>query len=130
MMKLSEYFESVEGVGVLATADSEGKVNAAIYARPYFLDQEDEAKIAFIMGDRASHDNVRENSSAIYLFIEAGDEYSGKRLTLTRIKEDADQAKIRAICRRKLTADEEKDKIRFLVFFQIESIRPLIGTEE
>ncbi len=129
-MKLSEYFENIRGIGVLATADACGVVNAAIYGLPYFLNAEDETAIAFIMGDRKSHDNVRSNPSAAYLFIEKGEEYQGKRLTLTKIGEDADQEKILSICRRKSTADEEQDKIRFLVYFRIDSIRPLIGTGE
>ena len=39
-MKLSEYFEKNKGIGVLSTADSSGKVNAAIYGRPHFMDEE------------------------------------------------------------------------------------------
>jgi hypothetical protein len=39
-MKLSEYFETAEGVGVLATADAHGKVDAALYGRPHFFDDE------------------------------------------------------------------------------------------
>ena len=38
---LEQYFENVEGVGVLSTADADGKVNTAVYARPLFLDSED-----------------------------------------------------------------------------------------
>ena len=37
-MKLEEYFDLKKGVGVLSTADDEGKVDAAIYARPHFMD--------------------------------------------------------------------------------------------
>ena len=33
-MNLADYFEKVKGTGVLGTADSEGKVDLAIYARP------------------------------------------------------------------------------------------------
>lgn len=39
-MKLSEYFDLKKGYGVIATADSKGEVNAAIYARPHFMDDE------------------------------------------------------------------------------------------
>jgi hypothetical protein len=127
-MNLREYFEQANGVGVLATADAAGIVNAAIYSKPYFLDETDEMTIAFIMGDRNSHDNVRANPNAVYLFIENADDYLGKRLTLTKIKEEDDQEKIRTICRRKLSADEEQDTRRFLVHFRIEAIRPLLGT--
>ena len=37
-MKLSEYFEKIQGIGVLATTDASGQVNQAIYSRPHFLD--------------------------------------------------------------------------------------------
>ena len=41
-MELSRYFEQAKGIGVLATADAQGKVNSAIYARPHFLDEGDD----------------------------------------------------------------------------------------
>ena len=37
-MNLHDYFENTTGTGVLATADSSGNVNAAIYARPHVMD--------------------------------------------------------------------------------------------
>jgi hypothetical protein len=126
-MKLSDYFEQTQGIGVLATADVEGKVNAAIYARPHFLDKNDETTVAFIMGDRLSHDNVQVNPSAAYLFIEQGDEYQGKRLSLTRIKEETDPEKIQSISRRGLPSDCGDIKPRYLVYFRIDAVRPLIG---
>ena len=49
-MNLSDYFDNTKGYGVLATADSTGKVNAAVYARPHFFD---ENTIAFIMRETA-----------------------------------------------------------------------------
>ena len=126
-MKLSEYFESAQGVGVLATADADGKVNAAVYARPFFLDPNDEDTLAFIMADRLSHANVQANPHAAYLFIEAGPGYSGKRLSLSRVREETDPDKIEAL-RRRCTAEEcEEEKTRFLVYFHVDGIRPLIG---
>lgn len=50
-MKLKEYFERTTGTGILSTADSSGKVNAAVYSRPHFIDGD---KLAFIMRDRLS----------------------------------------------------------------------------
>jgi hypothetical protein len=126
-MKLSDYFEQTQGIGVLATADAEGKVNVAIYARPHFLDKDDEATVVFIMGDRLSHDNVRANTSAAYLFLEQGEDYQGRRLSLTRIKEETDLEKIQLISRRGLPADCGDIKPRYLVHFRIDAVRPLIG---
>jgi hypothetical protein len=51
-MTLKDYFESVKGRGVLATADADGRVDAAIYATPHFIDDE---TIAFIMRDRLTN---------------------------------------------------------------------------
>jgi hypothetical protein len=45
-MQLREYFESKKGVGVMSTADLQGRVNAAIYARPHVMD---DGTIAFII---------------------------------------------------------------------------------
>ena len=53
-MELIEYFKKSEGIGVLATADAQGKVNVAIYSRPHFLDPNDDNTLAFIMADRLS----------------------------------------------------------------------------
>ncbi len=126
-MKLSEYFESAQGVGVLATADAEGKVNAAIYARPQFLDPADDETLAFIMADRLSHANVQANPHAAYLFVEAGPGYAGKRLSLTRVREETDPEKIQSL-RRRCTPDACEDgTTRFLVYFHVDGIRPLIG---
>jgi hypothetical protein len=130
VMKLTDYFENAKGIGVLATAAANGAVNAAIYARPYFLDPADDSTIAFIMGDRKSHDNVSVNPSALYLFIEEGTNDQGIRLTLTKTREENDQEKIRAICRRKSTREENEEKVRFLVHFRIDAVRPLTGTGE
>jgi hypothetical protein len=128
-VKLNEYFERTKGVGVLATADAGGKVNTAIYARPHFLDPDDENTIVFIMGDRLSHANVQANPNASYLFMEEGEGYVGKRLSLTKTEEETDPKKIQAVRRRNLPGECEDGKTRFLVHFRIDAIRPLIGNE-
>lgn len=128
-MKLSDYFENAKGVGVLATADAEGNVDTAIYSRPHFLDPCDDNTVAFIMGDHLSHANVQANPHASYLFIEEGKGYAGKRLSLTKVKEETDPEKIKAIRRRNLPCKCEEGKTRFLVYFHLDGVRPLIGTE-
>jgi hypothetical protein len=126
-MKLSEYFEKAKGVGVLATADAEGKVNTAIYSRPHFLDPNDDDTLAFIMADRLCHANVQANPHASYLFIEEHEGYVGKRLALTKVREETDQEKIQAIRRRKLPDQCDEGKTRFLVYFRVDGVRPLLG---
>lgn len=129
-MNLRDYFENTKGVGVLATADADGKLNAAVYARPHFLNPEDDNTATFIMNERLSYANVQANPNAAYLFVEEGDEYVGKRLTLTKIGEEHDQERIKSLRRRKLPDECYEGKTQHLVHFRIDGVRPLIGTEE
>ena len=124
-MNLKDYFESKKGLGVLSTADSSGKVNSAIYSRPHVMS---DREIAFIMADRKSHDNIQSNPHAAYLFKEEGDKYTGKRLLLTRIKEVEDKGIIDSLRRRDYTDHHSEDKKRYLVYFEVDEILPLVGS--
>jgi len=125
-MRLREYFEQAKGVGVLATTDAAGQVNQALYAHPLFLDKDDDTTCSCIMANRLTHDNVRHNPSAAYLFIEEGEGYLGKRLSLTVMGEETDVEKIKAIRRRSAPPISEEES-KYLVHFHIEGVRPLIG---
>ena len=122
-MKLREYFESVNGRGVLATADGAGKVDAAIYATPHFIDDE---TIAFIMRDRLTHSNLQSNPHAAYLFMETSQKFAGKRLFLTKTREEQDSELLYSLRRKKYSDDQNEPK--FLVFFHIDEVLPLIGS--
>jgi cation transport ATPase len=125
MMKLSEYFENVKGVGVLATANSSGKVNAAIYGRPHFMDEQ---TVAFIAADKLTHANLQSNPHAVYIFKAEGN-YEGRRLYLTKLREEKDSPLIDEIRRKKYPEGESKHKTgaKFLLYFHIDNVLPLIG---
>ncbi|MBN1627798.1 MAG: pyridoxamine 5'-phosphate oxidase family protein [Deltaproteobacteria bacterium] len=123
-MKLSEYFENTKGRGVIATADSKGKVGAAIFGRPHFIN---EKTVAFIMADRLMHKNLKSNPYASYLFMESGERYKGKRLCLTKIKEEKDPDLIKTIRRKEGPPPYKDGQTRYLVYFKITKILPLIG---
>ncbi|NWF92169.1 MAG: pyridoxamine 5'-phosphate oxidase family protein [Syntrophaceae bacterium] len=127
-MKLSEYFEKKKGRGVIASADADGKIAIAVYARPHFVD---EKTVAFIMADRLIHKNLESNPHAAYLFMESGDRYVGKRLYLTKVKEEKDSELIDQIRRRESCPVDEgyKKGTRFLVYFKIDKVLPLIGAK-
>jgi hypothetical protein len=127
-MKLEEYFENAIGVGVISTADDKGKVNAAIYGRPHFMD---ENTVAFIASDRLTHANLKKNPSAIYLFKEDGS-YKGRRLYLTKTREEKDSPLIEKIRRKKYKGIGNKDngESKFLIYFQVDKVLPLIGDGE
>ena len=122
-MNLREYFENREGLGVLATADAEGAVDAALYARPHVLD---DGLLAFIMRDRLSHANLQSNPSAVYLFVEAGEGYTGKRLYLRRIREEKDTTTIDQLRRRGKHRPDSGEHV-YLVVFEVTDERPLVG---
>lgn len=128
-MKLSEYFETASGLGILATSDSAGAVDAAVYAKPHFIDEEN---VAFIMADRLTHHNIQQNPRAAYLFKEAGDKYVGRRLYLTRTKEIQDPQLVGEMRRKKYpeVAGRYGDENKFVVYFKIDKVLPLIGDKE
>lgn len=123
-MDLRDYFENVKGIGVLATADAEGKVDAAIYAKPHFMEDE---LIAFIMADRLTHQNLQSNNHAAYLFKEESSGYKGKRLFLTKVREEKDTELLYSIRSKRYPSEKEEGKTRFLVFFRVDKVLPLIG---
>jgi len=126
-MDLQEYFEKTKGTGVLATADGEGRVDAAIYAKPHVMAEE---TIAFIMADRLTHHNLQSSDQAAYLFKEAGPGYKGVRLFLKKLREEKDSDQLYAIRSKRYPKGKEDGKPRFLVFFKVEKVLPLIGAGE
>jgi len=128
-MSIGDYFRQKEGTGALATADSEGKVDVAVYAHPYVVD---ETTVAFIMADRLSRRNILSNPHAAYLFLERGKGYEGKRLFLTKLKEangaginEPDlKVKYDEACR------DYPDETLSVMYFTIDKILPPVGGEE
>ncbi len=128
-MKLSEYFENRKGKGVLSTADSSGRIDSAVYARPHFIDEE---TIAFIMAERLTHENLQSNPSACYVFMEDGERYVGKRLYLKKTREEANSDLIEDLRRQRhyIAHGEYYKENKYLVYFHIDKVLPLIGSEK
>ncbi len=124
-MGIQEYFESMNGCGILATADARGIVGAAMYARPHVVDEE---TVAFIMLDRLTRRNLQSNPHAAYLFMEEGGGYRGKRFFLTKLQDEQDTDEIEELCRRWYLSVKEKEE--FLMYFRVDKILPLIETGE
>jgi hypothetical protein len=122
-MEPKAYFENTQGTGILATADAQGKVDAAVYSRPHVME---DGTLAFIMRDRLTHHNLQTNPQATYLFIENVPGYQGKRLFMTKVREEQDPEKIKALKRRQYADDDLEPK--FLVYFTVVQELPLIGS--
>ena len=124
-LKLKEYFVAQHGIGILSTADAEGRVDAAVYSRPHVFD---DGTVAFVMRERLTHHNLGQNAHAVYLFLEEGSRLGGVRLYLKKLKEETDHDLIAAMTRRHLAAEEDRAKgPKFLVTFAVEKVLPLVG---
>lgn len=127
-MDLYDYFENTKGLGVLATADSDGHVNAAVYSRPHIMENN---TAGFIMRDRLTHANLQSNARAMYLFKEEGQGYTGKRLYLEKQSEEMETKRLHELKRRALSPESDAEKgHKFLVIFKITKVLPLIGGDE
>jgi hypothetical protein len=120
-LNLKDYFENTEGRGVLATADSEGKVDVAVYSRPHVMEDD---TVAFLMRERLTHHNLQSNPHAAYLFMEKSQRFVGKRLFLTKVTEEKDTDLAHSLRRRHYPDDGEP---LYLVYFKIDKVLPLIG---
>ena len=126
-MDMRKYFEGHHGFGVLCTADSEGRVNAAVYARPHCFE---DGTVGFVMPDRLTHSNLQTNGHAVYLFREDSEtddrRYAGVRVYLKKVGEDDDQSRI-ANLRRRVYGDDRDG--RHLVLFAVQKTLQLVGPE-
>ena len=127
-MTLEEYFSTKKGIGIMSTSDAAGVVDAAVYSRPHVMKDN---TVAFIMRDRLTHKNLKENGHANYLFIDNAKGYSGIRLFMTKIDETEDHELIASMTRRHLSAEEDQAKgKKFLVRFKVNKVLSLIGDNE
>lgn len=124
-MKFQDYFENRKGIGILSTADSQGRVNSAIYARPHVTD---ENQVAFVMTDRKTYSNVRKNPQVSYLFKEEGSGYSGLRLSLTKVREEKSPNNVRSMVRRRYRSGKTNGGKLHVVYFNVDEVLPLLSS--
>ena len=127
-MTLKEYFHNTRGTGVLATADNEGRTDAAIYSRPHIMD---DGSLAFIMRERLSFNNLQSNDYATFLFMENAVHLKGIRLFMKKTGDDTNEELISSMTRRNLSP--EKDKAagpKHIVYFNLEKALELVGGKE
>lgn len=126
-MDLSNYFSTNSGTGILSTADAQGRVDAAVYARPRMMP---DGTAAFLMRERLTYSNIQVNPFAVYLFMESGVGYRGIRLFLKKVREDQNPELVAQMTRPTLTPEEDRAKgPKHVVYFAVEKILPLIGDQ-
>jgi hypothetical protein len=125
-MDFKEYFTSHNGLGVMSTADNDGRPNSALYARPHVRD---DGTLAMVMLGRLTHENLKHNPYAYFLFVEQGAGYKGLRLSLKKIGEERDPQVIAGYRRQPSNGKGAGDKECFVVYFEIEKALQLVGGE-
>lgn len=124
-MDLRKYFADAKGIGILGTADADGKVDLAIYAKPIVVDGN---TIALVMRERLSHQNIRNNPNAAYMFIEEPDDNRGLRMYLTMIREETNSSIVEKIIEEHPEICPEPDEAnKYLVHFKVDRVRELVG---
>lgn len=113
------------GRGVFATVSKDGVPNAAIYATPHVIDEE---TVAWGMTCGRTHENLTVNPNAAYLYMAPGAGTRGIRLTLV-LKEINETDPMLARIRERTAeavSHEAGESIRYVAYFKVTEIRPLV----
>jgi len=123
-MDLAALFQNY-GIGVLATADREGHVNTAVYARPHFIN---ETTLVWGMTDGRTWRNLSQNPHASYLFRESGHGFSGVRLDLDLLRTEEEGELLEQIRRNtsEVVGPGAGESVTHAAWFRVVKVRPLV----
>lgn len=124
---LMEYFNQQPRLGVLGTADKDGKPNAAYFGSPRMVD---EKTVTMGLGHNRTLTNLQENPQAVYMIMQPGasvPEWKGLRIYLKMTACETEGKKLDYM-RSKIAeaAGEGAAKmIQAAVTFKVQEVRPL-----
>ena len=123
-MDWKDYFEKKSGMGFLATSNSSGDVDIAVYSRPKVMD---DGTLAYGMADRLTHANLQENPRAVYAFNEGG--FQGVRIFLEKVREETEGPLLDSIRQEadKVVGPGIGDLVKYVVYFRVTKDLPLVG---
>ncbi|GFO70084.1 hypothetical protein GMLC_36630 [Geomonas limicola] len=123
-MKLAELFPE-GGRGIIATANTQGVINQAVFAVPHVINEE---TLAWGFSEGRSLLNLRENPHASYLYLAPTRGYSGWRLSLTMKKEEQEGEVLESIRAgaRNAAGPQAGAALRAVVYFTVDEVRPLM----
>jgi hypothetical protein len=123
-MEWKEYFKEKSGMGFLATSNSKGDVDVAVYSRPTVMD---DGTLGYGMADRLTHANLQENPHAVYAFNEGG--FQGVRLFLEKVREETEGPLLDSIREEadRVVGPGIGDLVKFVVYFRVTKQLPLVG---
>lgn len=116
-------------IGVLATSNKNGDVNAAVFGSPYMIDEE---TVIMAIGDNRSYQYLQENPKASFIVIEPGEtrpQWKGVRLYL-EVSEFERYGEVLDSFRetiRKMAGNASANAVKAAIRFKVVDVRPLIA---
>jgi hypothetical protein len=126
--RLMDYFNKQPRIGLLSTANREGRVDAAIFGSPMMVD---EKTVVMGLGQNRTFEYLQENPNAVYTIVESGEtimDWKGLRVYL-KMKEYATSGETLETYRRQVAQVAGEDAAAMIyasVTFEVGEIRPLI----
>lgn len=126
--RLVDYFNKQPRIGLLSSANKEGKVDAAIFGSPMMLD---EKTVVMGLGENRTFEYLQENPNAVYTIVEQGEtimDWKGLRVYL-KMKEYATSGETLETYKKqvaKVAGEDAAAMIHATVTFEVAEIRPLI----
>jgi hypothetical protein len=124
IMEFTELFRNY-GLGVMATAAPDGRVNTAVYARPHVIDAE---TLVWGMTDGRTFRNVAQNPHASYLFRESGPGFRGVRIALELLRTEEQGEMLETIQRNtnEVVGPGAGSAVTHAAWFRVVEVRQLI----
>lgn len=125
--ELMDFFNKQPRLGVLATSNKDGKVNAAYFNSPRMTD---EKTVLMGIGKNRSFENLQQNSNAVFIILEPGKslpEWKGLRVYMKMLDCQTSGEKLDGIRAAIAQAGGEKaaKMIHAAITFNVEEVRPL-----
>ncbi len=123
-----DYFNKQPRIGLLSSANKEGKVDAAIFGSPMMLD---EKTVVMGLGENRTFEYLQENPNAVYTIVEQGEafmDWKGLRVYL-KMKEYATSGETLETYKKqvaKVAGEDAAAMIHATVTFEVTEVRPLV----
>lgn len=126
--RLTDYFNKQPRIGLLSTANKEGKVDAAVFGSPMMVD---EKTVVMGLGKNRTSAYLQENPNAVFTIVESGEtimDWKGLRVYLM-MKEYATSGEMLDNYRKQIAGVAGEDAaamIHAAVTFEVGEVRPLV----
>ncbi len=126
--RLVDYFNKQPRIGILSTANREGKVDAAVFGSPMMID---EKTVVMGLGQNRTFTYLQENPNAVFMIVEQGEglmDWKGLRVYL-KMKDYATSGETLETYKKQVaraTGEDAAAMIHATVTFEVTEVRPLI----